>query len=439
MRNTRFFAPLKRGWKAAVVLCLLLLVPTGVPAGKPVKDAPAAGQKATQQNEKQAKKRPRRKRLSDQQRAAGVRALMKRLGVGPGSVVADIGAGNGRDSCTMAEVVGPQGSVFAEEIAKDKLKTIEKTAAERKLDQVHPVLGKVDDPCLPAEKLDLAYMHFVYHHVTKPREMLRAIWRALKPGGLFVVIDRRRGTLQDWVPRSARGKKHYWLAETTVVREAREEGFLFDGFAEDVWPEKDAFVLVFRRPEGVAAPGNDPDPFLPLDLEKLTEQLAPPAAKYRRPAFVALGEARKVIPAVLKHSRGAGIDIVLEEWATQKDERPPLPEGVEIPSVLTEKGDPHLTEPVDVVFFLDTYHLLFHYETLLARLREKLADGGRIYVLDRRGPAGLSHREASHRRKIAPQLVQQEMRKAGFVLEKQLSAPAADRFLLRFAPASGDH
>lgn len=468
MRSSLFSARFVRGGLLAMVSCLVLAVWPGLPvwaqgdrAGGPtvlphhgrellplgagiLTEKPSfsllaasvqGGAAGSHQETEQSQRPPRGQQASNEQRASAVRTLLERLGVGQGGVVADIGAGNGRDTWTFAEVVGPEGAVYAEEIAEDKVKSINEAAAQRNLTQVHAVLGKTDDPCLEAEKADLAYMHFVYHHVTEPREMLRAIWRALKPGGRFVVVDQRRGTLQDWVPRSQRGEKHFWIAETTVVREAREEGFLFDGLAEDFWPEKDAFVLVFRRPEGVAEPGKDPDRFLPLDLAKLTGQLAPPETKYQRPAFIALGEARAVLPALVQRSVEAGVDIVLEEWATQKDERPDLPEGIQLPSVLTENGDPHLTEPVDVVFFLDTYHLLFHQETLLARLREKLSEGGQVYVLDRRGEDGLSHREASHRRKISPQLVQEEMGKAGFLLQEELPAPAADRFLLRLVPA----
>jgi hypothetical protein len=143
-----------------------------------------------------------------------------------------------------------------------------------------------------------------------------------------------------------------------------------------------------------------------------------------------------LISPFLKDSPCKAVDIVLEEWATQKDERPPLPENVTMPSVLTEKGDPGLgPEPLDAVFFLDTYHLLFHGSTLLAKLRERLTDSGVVYILDRRAPETIPHREASHRRMIAPQTVKQEMTQAGFCLLRTGALPAKDRFLLVFGKA----
>jgi hypothetical protein len=58
-----------------------------------------------------------------------------------------------------------------------------------------------------------------------------------------------------------------------------------------------------------------------------------------------------------------------------------------LPSVLTDKGDPKLGEDLlDAVYFLDTYHLLFHGPELLAKLRERLTPPGCVYVLDRQAP-----------------------------------------------------
>lgn len=367
-----------------------------------------------------------------QDRAASVTGVMSYLGLGAGAAVADIGAGRGDDTWVFAELVGDTGTVSSVEIGEGSVKALRAEAEKRGLSQVRPVLGRTDDPCLAPGSLDVAFMRQVYHHFTQPREMLRAIWRSLKPGGHLVVVDKNLGTLRDWVPLDVRGGKHYWTAETTVVREAREEGFLFVDCIEEQSHIKDSFVLVFQRPKNAAETGHDPDAFLPLPLEQTAQTLVADSAPHLRPVFVALGEARGLMPRILKDS-SAGLEIVLEEWATQKDERPALPNGLALPSVLTEKGDPRLgPEPIDAVYFLDSYHLLFHGPTLVAKLHERLAPGGRVYILDRVAKESLSRREASHRRQIEPAVVQQEMAAAGFVLQKELPRPAADRFLLVF-------
>jgi len=427
-------------WTLLVVSGPVLSAPAESQA-KAKADASPAGAKA--KGEKRASKLdPAAKEAAAERakkRADALARLASRLGVGQGGVVADIGAGGGQDTWVFAELVGPTGKVYAEEITDSLVKSLRAEAQRRKLPQVCAVLGRDDDPGLPAGSVDLAYMRLVYHHVFKPREMLRGIWKALKPGGHFVVVDQRRGTLRDWLPREQRAQKHAWLAETTVVREAREEGFAFVACAEDCCDVPEPFVLVFARPKDMKEPGRDPDSFQPLALDKLAPRLLPLTDPYQHPVFVALGEARQLMRPVLKRSAGKGLEIVLEEWATQKTERPPLPPGVSLPSVLTDQGDPRLgSEPTSVVFFLDTYHLLFHQKTLLAKLRERLAPNGCVYVMDREAKEPLPRREASHRRRIQPQTVKEEMAAAGFVLWFEGPRPAADRFLLVFGKVRPD-
>ena len=366
-------------------------------------------------------------------RAGSVRAIVSHLGLGDGAVIADIGAGRGRDTWIFAEIVGETGLVFAEEIVKDNVETLKTEAKKRDFSQVRAVLGRTDDPCLPSNTVDLVYMNHVYHHLAKPREMLQGIWHELRPGGHLVVVDRQLGTLRDWVPRELREKKHFWIAETTVVREAREEGFAFMGCAEQYWHTKDNFVLIFQRPKELKYSSSDPDPFLSIPEEKYSHLFLPLACNYKNPVFIALGQARKLMVPILKNSSGEGLEIILEEWATQKEERPLLPSDVSLHSVLTENGDPNLpTESIDAVFFIDSYHLLFHGKTLLAKIYEKLSPTGCVYVLDRKALKPLSRREASHHKKIQPKTVKQEMTEAGFFLWFRGPRPARDRFLLVF-------
>ncbi|MCK4293555.1 MAG: methyltransferase domain-containing protein [Planctomycetes bacterium] len=401
-------------------------------AAKAVAPANSAGNRSKRRPEESAKSES----VRPSNREASIRAIVAHFGLGKGSTITDIGAGRGRDTWVFAEMVGETGTVFAEEITESSVKSLKNEAEKKGFGQVRPVLGRSDDPCLPPNSVDLAYMCHVYHHFAKPREMLRGIWRGLKPGGHLVVVDRHRGTLRDWVPRHVREKKHYWIAETTVVREAREEGFAFAECAEQCWYEKDHFVVVFQRPRGPQSPGRDPDAFRAISVEKCSGLFLPLAGPYEHPVFVALGEARKLMAPILDNSSGDGLEIVLEEWATQKEERPPLGPDVSLPSVLTDNGDPKLgDEPIDVVFFLDSYHLLFHGKTLLAKIYEKLSPAGCVYVLDRNARKPLSRREASHRRKIGPKTVRQEMGEAGFFLWSRGPRPARDRFLLVFGKA----
>jgi len=420
-----------RSWKLRECLLVAAVFAFGLPhtsawVGARATAQPAAYCDSSEDSAKGGSAKPK-------SREESVRAVVSHLGLGEGAAIADIGAGRGKDTWVFAKIVGETGTVYAEEITDNMVKSLQSEADKKGLSQVRPVRGGSDDPCLPSNTVDLAFTCHVYHHFAKPREMLRGIWRGLKPGGYYVVVDRHLGTLRDWVPRHMREKKHYWIAETTVVREAREEGFAFAGCAEQCWHEKDHFVLVFQRPKGPEEPGTDPDPFLPVSVEKCQHLFLPLTCPYKQPVFVALGQARGLMAPILEHSSGDGLEIILEEWATQKEERPALPDGVSLPSVLTQNGDPKLPDAqIDVVFFLDSYHLLFHGKTLLARIHEKLAPNGRVYILDRGTKEALSRREASHRRKIQPTTVEEEMAEAGFSLWFRGPRVAPDRFLLVF-------
>jgi len=416
---------------SAILLCGAGEALSAAPQGKGPSDPPAANPADSKGRGDAAKAAAAAERAKA--RAKSLAALCTKLGIGAGAAIADIGAGKGQDTWVFAERVGPSGVVYSEEVTEKLTQAIQEEAKKRGFSHVRVVQGRDEDPGLPRDCVDLAYMHNVYHHLSKPREMLRGIWRALRPGGYFVVIDRNRGTLRDWVPREQRKEKHFWLAETTVVREAREEGFAFVGLAEDCWDAKEPFVLVFQRPKDSKEPGRDPDPFLPLAEKDGYRRLLALGPPFRRPVFIALGEARGWIGPLLQCSAGQGLEIVLEEWASQKDERAPLPAGISLPSVLTDNGDPGMGDkPIDAVFFLDTYHLLFHGKTLLAKLHERLAPGGCVYIMDRQATRPLSRREASHCRQIGPDMVKQELIAAGFVLCREGPKPAADRFLLVF-------
>jgi precorrin-6B methylase 2 len=117
--------------------------------------------------------------------------LLKALKLKRGDVVADIGAGSGFHTFRMAPLVGPKGKVLAVDIQKEMLGLIRKKMKATGVTNVVPVLGAVDDPKLPAGKVDLILMVDVYHEFSHPHEMTAAMLKALKPGGRLVFVEFR--------------------------------------------------------------------------------------------------------------------------------------------------------------------------------------------------------------------------------------------------------
>lgn len=116
--------------------------------------------------------------------------LIRNLGLAPGDVVADIGAGTGYFSLRIAPLV-PKGRVLAVDIQPEMLDMIRGKQRETGIGNVEPVLGAIDDPKLAPTSVDLVLMVDVYHEFSHPREMMLAIVAALKPGGRVALVEYR--------------------------------------------------------------------------------------------------------------------------------------------------------------------------------------------------------------------------------------------------------
>ena len=106
-------------------------------------------------------------------------------------VVADIGAGSGYFSFRIVQQV-PKGKVYAVDIQPEMLEAIDSRKADRNIDNIETVLGKEDNPQLPPDSIDLAFMVDAYHEFAYPREMMENIVTALKPGARVVLLEYRK-------------------------------------------------------------------------------------------------------------------------------------------------------------------------------------------------------------------------------------------------------
>ena len=114
------------------------------------------------------------------------------IGIRPGMVVADIGAGTGYMSVRLAKRVGPTGKVYANDIQPEMLRRLRKNAEKAQLKNIETVLGTEVDPKLPAGQLDLVLLVDVYHEFSEPQKMLRKIRDSLKPSGRLVLLEYRK-------------------------------------------------------------------------------------------------------------------------------------------------------------------------------------------------------------------------------------------------------
>jgi ubiquinone/menaquinone biosynthesis C-methylase UbiE len=146
--------------------------------------------------------------------------------------IADVGAGTGLFTRLFAPAVGPEGRVFAVDIAEKFVKHVEDTARAASLTNVVGVVCRPDSVNLPSESIDLAYICDTYHHFEFPHKTMQSIHRALRPGGQVVLIDFRRieGQSSDWILGHVRAGQEVFTSEIVAAgfRQIEEQPDLLD-------------------------------------------------------------------------------------------------------------------------------------------------------------------------------------------------------------------
>ena len=150
--------------------------------------------------------------------------VFKALGVRPGSVVADVGAGSGYFTVRLSRAVGPEGRIYAVDIGESVLSRLRSRVENEHLANVQVVEGTADDPKLPAGALDSVLIVNAYHEMARHQAMLAQIRTALKPDGRLVILEpiapvRREDARADQVRSHEIGIHH-------VIREAQDAGFV---------------------------------------------------------------------------------------------------------------------------------------------------------------------------------------------------------------------
>jgi ubiquinone/menaquinone biosynthesis C-methylase UbiE len=156
--------------------------------------------------------------------------VMDRIGVQPGLVIGEIGAGRGRYTVHLAGRVGPQGRIFANDINARALDYLTERCRKNGIVNIETVLGGADDPRFPVKNLDMIFMVWTYHMMEKPVAMLRSMAPYLKAGASVVMIEpipaETEKEIQSIVDRT--GKKPtdvHVVTKENLAKDAAEAGF----------------------------------------------------------------------------------------------------------------------------------------------------------------------------------------------------------------------
>ena len=166
-----------------------------------------------------------------------INRVMDILGISPGKTVGDIGAGSGWFTVRAARRVGEGGVVYAVDINPESIRYVDDRARREKLRNVKTILGKADDPLLPAGAVDAVLLLKTYHEVAEPVALLRNLRAALRPGAKVGIID-----------RNGNGENH-GVGRDVVLHEATQAGYrLLEQYDFVKGDKMDYFMVLIREP-----------------------------------------------------------------------------------------------------------------------------------------------------------------------------------------------
>jgi ubiquinone/menaquinone biosynthesis C-methylase UbiE len=160
--------------------------------------------------------------------------VMEKIGIKPGMIIGEVGAGRGRYTVQIARLIGPSGKIYANDIDRRSLQFLDRRCAQHGLTNVETILGKVAETELPRAALDIVVMVNVVHCLEKPVALLKSIRSSLKPDGFIAIVE---GNL-DKDP-SAAGE---WFARSKLLKIYKDAGYTLVG--EETFLPKDNIYLL---------------------------------------------------------------------------------------------------------------------------------------------------------------------------------------------------
>ena len=163
--------------------------------------------------------------VAAQEYSSDVNWLIDVLKLEEGSVVADIGAGDGDQTLEMAGYVGPEGHVYSTELESGELDDLRESVESAPMNNITVIEAHPDQTNLPAECCNALFLRRVYHHFDNPSAMNKSLLHSLKPGGRLAIIDFAPSGSESTDPAGRSTGSHHGVTLQTVVKELKQAGF----------------------------------------------------------------------------------------------------------------------------------------------------------------------------------------------------------------------
>lgn len=150
------------------------------------------------------------------------------------NTILDIGAGAGYFTFPLAEQT--EGCVYALDIDQKMLDYIAKKASEENIKNVTLLRAKLESMPFNDQEIHHVLACMVLHEVKPLENALKEIYRVLKPGGRFVVVD--------WIPEP-NDRRANRIDSGTMQRVSEQVGFDFDTVTI---PSDKVYAIAFTKP-----------------------------------------------------------------------------------------------------------------------------------------------------------------------------------------------
>ncbi len=150
--------------------------------------------------------------------------VIAQLNIKPGMVVADFGCGHGYFTLPVAKKVGKGGRIYAIDVLNEALEAVRSSAQLEGVVNIETRRGNLEisgGSGLPDDSMDMVLLHNVLFQSQKKPAIVKEVKRALKIGGLFILVDWRKDN-------ASFGPQGGWRMSFDEARTiAQEEGFVF--------------------------------------------------------------------------------------------------------------------------------------------------------------------------------------------------------------------
>ncbi len=160
--------------------------------------------------------------------------VMDVVGVKPGMVIGEVGAGHGYFTFHLSRRVGVSGKIYANDIATRALAAIRRKCEKEGITNIQTIVGEVEDPLLPDGELDMVFIVNAFHDLAKPVRLLNNLVPSLKPGALVVIIDRD--------PEKVGGFNRHVLTQEEVLEHIKNSDFDLDRI-ETFLPQHNIYII----------------------------------------------------------------------------------------------------------------------------------------------------------------------------------------------------